>query len=53
MSESSLSILSEFGGDSTEIPEPVRVSAMPGCAGRLAGMDDTQIQLMRLTKTDE
>jgi len=52
VSESSLSILSEFGGDSTETPDPRAYEALVRRA--IATLPhDTQIQLMRLTKTDE
>ena len=51
-SEESLSILSEFGGDSTDAPDPRAYEALVRRA--IATLPhDTQIQLMRLTKTDE
>lgn len=52
VSEDSLSILSEFGGDSTDAPDPRAYEALVRRA--IATLPhDTQIQLMRLTKTDE
>jgi len=51
-SEDSLSILSEFGGDSSEIPDPRAYEALVRRA--IATLPhDTQIQLMRLTKGEE
>jgi hypothetical protein len=50
--EDSLSILSEFGRDSTETPDPRAYEALVRRA--IATLPhDTQIQLMRLTKSDE
>jgi hypothetical protein len=52
VSEDSLSILSEFGNDSTDTPDPRAYEALVRRA--IATLPhDTQIQLMRLTKTDE
>lgn len=51
-SENSVSILSEFGGDSIDTPDPRAYEALVRRA--IATLPhDTQIQLMRLTKTDE
>ena len=50
--EDSLSILSEFGGDSTDAPDPRAYEALVRRA--IATLPhDTQIQLMRLTRSDE
>lgn len=52
VSEDGLSILSEFGGDSTDAPDPRAYEALVRRA--IATLPhDAQIQLMRLTKTDE
>jgi hypothetical protein len=52
VSEDSLSILSEFGGDSTDAPDPRAYEALVRRA--IATLPhDTQIQLMRLTRSDE
>jgi len=52
VSEDSLSILSEFAGDSTDAPDPRAYEALVRRA--IATLPhNTQIQLMRLTKTDE
>ncbi len=52
VSEDSLSILSEFGGESTEAPDPRAYEALVRRA--IATLPhDTQIQLKRFTRTDE
>ena len=52
VSEDSLSILSEFGGDSTDALDPRAYEALVRRA--IATLPhDTQIQLMRLTRSDE
>lgn len=52
VSEDSRSILSEFGGDSTDAPDPRAYEALVRRA--IATLPhDTQIQLMRLTRTDD
>lgn len=52
VSEDSLSLLSEFSGDSPQIPDPHTYEALVRRA--IATLPhDAQIQLMRLTKTDD
>jgi len=52
MSEDSLSILSEFGSDSTDTPNPLAYEALVRRA--IATLPhSTQVQLMRLTKSGE
>lgn len=52
VSQDSLSILSEFGSDSTDTPDPLAYEALVRRA--IATLPhNTQLQLMRLTKSDE